>query len=87
MNCNPLDIENRDYMTSVKRVKLIMGCYTVNKNHKRANKMGAKLPKELSTKQKLKLLRKLHKGNLWRGSFHQTPVSRYFYSHKNNLSL
>ena len=88
MNCpNPLDTKYHNYMTSRKRVKLIMGCYTVNNNHKRANKIGGKIPKELPTKQKLKLLKKLHSGMLWRGTFRQTPVSRYFYTHKNNLKL
>ena len=31
-----MDIKNRNYMHSRKRVKLIMGCYTVNKQYKKA---------------------------------------------------
>ena len=86
MQCPPNDIKHKEYMTSVERVKLLTAQYTVNKGHSRANKIMSKSQKLPPMKERLKLLKILHKGVLKKGTFYETPVKRYFYTHKNNLA-
>ena len=71
------------FMFTAERIKLITGAYTVNKGHKRNNKIMNKNISIPPIKKQIKLLKKLHSGTLKKFSNYETPVKYYFHSRKN----
>ena len=81
MQCIPNQIS--PFMLSAQRIKLITGAYTINKNHKKNNKIMNKHTKIPQIKKQMELLKVLHRGKLKKHTFYETPVKYYFHSRKN----
>ena len=81
MQCQPTHIS--PFMLSAQRIKLITAAYTINKNHKKSNKIMNKHIKIPKMKKQMELLRVLHRGRLKKHTFYETPVKYYFHSRNN----